>query len=201
MKLKNYSIFFLSVMSLSSGGRKGWDFSSYEDCLSFYSNRSFPGQFWNENKSFRDQFWNCLGHSSFIFRFYHRDYKKSYKQLSFRKVWFQKTLSFFSPLRFWRLFLKESGSNVFTCLWKKKKNRPENSGRHSLRWEEKIFIYLFVCFNSPGMTCRKTHPRLHFIEAPNFCQSFITFDRKMNGRKSDWNCSNVYRCTIDNFDD
>ena len=107
MKLKNYSIFFLSVMSLSSGGRKGWDFSSYEDCLSFYSNRSFPGQFWNENKSFRDQFWNCLGHSSFIFRFYDRDDKKSYKQLSFRKVWFQKTLSFFPFWDFEDFFWKK----------------------------------------------------------------------------------------------
>ena len=32
-------------MALSMGGRKGWDFSGYEDCLNFYgNNKSFPGK-------------------------------------------------------------------------------------------------------------------------------------------------------------
>jgi hypothetical protein len=38
----------MSVFS-GGGGRKGWDFSSYEDCVGHYANRSFPGEIelWN----------------------------------------------------------------------------------------------------------------------------------------------------------
>jgi len=108
---------------------------------------------------------NCLGHSYFMIG----TIRKVTNNYHSEKCDFKKLYHFFPLWDFEDFFWKKVAQMYSHVFERRRKIDLRIQAGTLCGGRKKIFIYLFVCFNSPGMTCRKTHPRLHFIEAPNFC--------------------------------